>query len=111
MRFIELTSDNTGREIHVRADCIRVVSTYVNDDEGERYTKVYLGTNESDVLHVTESPEEVRLRIRDSERMEIEDANDFLRRVGKMLGAEEEAQRFQAGEEPPSDWEKVLAGK
>ena len=32
MRFIELTSDNTGRTIYVRADYIGVVSAYVNDD-------------------------------------------------------------------------------
>ena len=64
MRFIELTSDNTGRTLYVRADCVTVVSTYVNDDEGERYTRVWLdGSDEDTDLHVTEPPEEVLRRI------------------------------------------------
>ena len=63
MPFIELTSALTGRTIIVRVGYIGVVSAYVKDDAGEQYTKIRLGTNEDDVLHVVESPEEIYRRI------------------------------------------------
>ena len=62
MEFIELTS-HTGCTIIVRVDYIGVVTTYVDDDEGERYTEIWLGTNDDNFVHVTESPEEIYRRI------------------------------------------------
>ena len=43
MSFIELTSVETGRTLHVCADRITVVHDYVNDDRGDRYTAVHKG--------------------------------------------------------------------
>jgi hypothetical protein len=68
MNFIELTSAKSGRTIYVRVDHISVVSNYVNDDEGERHTKVWLGTllEEDSDIRVKEPPEEVLRRIKGS---------------------------------------------
>jgi hypothetical protein len=60
MSFIELTGYETGRTVHVRTESIDAFLSYVNDDEGKRYTKVCVN---GETLGVAESPEEIRRRI------------------------------------------------
>jgi hypothetical protein len=63
MNFITLTSYVTGRTLHVRVDRIYLVSTYINDETREKYTRVWLGDMLDGDLHVVETPEEVMQRI------------------------------------------------
>ena len=60
MSFIELTSEKTGRTIHVRAECIEVIADYINDDEPNQYSTVQVG---GATLHVCESREEILRRV------------------------------------------------
>ena len=91
MSFIELTSEKTGRTIHVRAECIEVIADYINDDEPDRYSTVQVG---GVTLQVLESQEEILRRIHKST------LSVFTAFIAKY-GAEEGVRRFQVGEPPP----------
>ena len=91
MSFIELTSEKTGRTVHVRADRIEVVADYINDDDPNQYSIVHVG---GATLHVRESLEEILRRIRKSSLIVL---TSFIAKYG----AEEGVRRFQAGENPP----------
>jgi hypothetical protein len=60
MSFIELTGYETGRTVLVRTESIDLFLSYINDDEGKRYTKVWV---RGETMGVFESPEEIRRRI------------------------------------------------
>ena len=62
MSFIKLTLAETKCTIHVRVDSVYSFVEYHNDDVRKRCTHVYL-VPEVEPLEVTESPEEILLRI------------------------------------------------
>ena len=91
MSFIELTSEKTGRTIHVRAECIEVIADYINDDEPDCYSTVQVG---GVTLQVLELQDEILRRIQKS-------TLSILTAFIAKYGHEDGVRRFQAGENPP----------
>ena len=95
MSFIELTSYDTGRTLHVRAERIVCVVDYVNDDRGEKYTKVSMNVPDDEYdLHVVETPEEVLRRISGLELQEAKETTAQLSAIRESLSDAESKGTF-----------------
>jgi len=97
MAFIELTSYETGRTLHVRADRVGLIVDYINDEAGDKYTRVWVGGPSAEVeLHVMETQEDVLRRIKYSELQESKETNAQLSAIASSFSATE-----SKGVEPP----------
>jgi hypothetical protein len=84
MRFIELTSVDTGRTILVSVESIVAVTDYINDDKpDDGYTTVSV-SNGND-LHVHDAKERIIRLIKDSELQERRDQSKALSSISEAL--------------------------